>query len=75
VFKNLYRDYTSAAQAAVIRNILNAYKISLRFYCFVGDNATSNNSTLINSLNLYLNINIMSDNRMRCIGYIINLVV
>jgi hypothetical protein len=39
------------------------------------DNATSNDSELIKSLNLHPNINITANNHIRCAGHIINLVV
>jgi hypothetical protein len=74
-FENLYRDHTSAAQAAVIRDVINNYNISRQFHCFVGDNASSNNSKLINRLNLYPDIHITADNRLRCAGHIINLII
>ena len=41
----------------------------------MGDNATSNDSKLIASLNLHPNINITANNCIRCASYIINLVV
>jgi hypothetical protein len=74
-FKNLYGDHTGAAQAAIIRNVLANHKISCQFHCFVGDNASSNDSKLIDGLNLHLNIHITADNRLRCAGHIINLII
>ena len=41
----------------------------------MGDNATNNNSELINGLNNYESICLTSNNRLRCAGHIINLVV
>jgi hypothetical protein len=41
----------------------------------VGDNASSNDSKLIDGLNKHLSIKITADNRLRCAGHIINLVV
>jgi hypothetical protein len=41
----------------------------------VGDNATSNDGELIKNLNLHPNINITANNRIRCAGHIVNLVV
>jgi hypothetical protein len=41
----------------------------------VGNNATSNDGELIKNLHLHPNINITADNRIRCAGHIINLVV
>jgi hypothetical protein len=55
--------------------VLDEYEISRKFHCFVGDNASSNNGKLIASLNLHPNINITANNRIRCAGHIINLVV
>jgi hypothetical protein len=55
--------------------ILDEFDISQNFYCFVGDNGTSNDSELIKSLNLHPNIDISSQHRVRCAGHIINLVV
>jgi hypothetical protein len=55
--------------------VLDEYEISRKFHCFVGDNASSNDGKLIASLNLHPNINITANNRIRCAGHIINLVV
>ena len=74
-FENLYGDHTGATQGSVVRAALDRYTIASKFHCFVGDNATSNDGELIKSLNLHPNINISADNRIRCAGHIINLVV
>ena len=74
-FENLYGDHTGAAQAAIIRDVLNDYKMSRQFHCFVGDNASSNDGKLSDGLNLHPNIYITADDRMRCAGHIINLIV
>jgi hypothetical protein len=74
-FRNLIGDHSGAAQGTIIRAVLDEYEISQKFHCFVGDNATSNNGKLIKSLNLHPNINVTANNRIRCAGHIINLVV
>jgi hypothetical protein len=56
-FRNLYGDHTSTAQGQIVRAVLDSYDISWQFHCFVGDNAMSNNSKLIKSLNLHPDIN------------------
>jgi hypothetical protein len=63
------------AQGQIVRAVLDSYDISRQFHCFIGDNVTSNDSELIKSLNLHLNINITANNRIRCAGHKINLVV
>lgn len=55
--------------------MLDEFGISQKFHCFVGDNATSNDGELIRNLNLHPNVNIDLNNRIRCAGHIINLVV
>ena len=74
-FRNLYSDHTGAAQAAIIVCVLDSFEISLKFYYFVSDNALNNNSETIAGLNLYPNVNINLDYRIRCAGYIINLII
>ncbi|RYN88075.1 hypothetical protein AA0119_g12201 [Alternaria tenuissima] len=74
-FQNLYGDHTGAAQAAVILKALNSFEIALQLHCFVGDNATNNDNELIQGLNEHDNINLTSNNRIRCARHIINLVV
>ncbi|RYN48425.1 hypothetical protein AA0114_g7239 [Alternaria tenuissima] len=46
-FRNLYGDYTGAAQAAVILQVLDSFEIAPQLHCFVGDNATNNDNELI----------------------------
>jgi hypothetical protein len=74
-FRNLFGDHTGAAQGSIIRAVFDDYDISRKFHCFVGDNATSNDSGLIASLNLHPNVDIEPHQRLRCAGHIINLVV
>jgi hypothetical protein len=74
-FRNLYGDHTGAAQGTIVRAVLDEYEMSRKFHCFVGDNATNNDGELIRSLNLHPDINITTNNRIRCAGHIINLVV
>jgi hypothetical protein len=74
-FRNLYGDHTGAAQASVIINVLESYEITEKFHCFVGDNASSNDNETISALNEHADINLNSSHRIRCAGYIINLVV
>jgi hypothetical protein len=59
----------------MVLTVFDDYKISRKFHCFVGDNATSNSSKLIEGLNLHPNVNIDASHRIRCAGHIINLVV
>jgi hypothetical protein len=74
-FRNFFGDHTGAAQASIVRAVLDDYEISRKFHCFVGDNASSNDSKLIKGLNLHPNVNIDASHRIRCAGHIINLVV
>ena len=74
-FQNLYGDYTGAAQAAVILKALDSFEIAPQLHCFVGDNATNNDNELIQGLNEHDDINLTSNNRIRCAEHIINLVV
>jgi hypothetical protein len=75
-FCNLYSDHTRAAQAFVILRVLDKFSIASKFGCFVGHNASNNNnSELINGLNKHKDININSNDRIRCAGHIISLVV
>jgi hypothetical protein len=74
-FRNLYGDHTGAAQAAIIVCVLDSFEISSKFHCFVGDNASNNDSETIAGLNLHSNVNINPDHRIRCAGHIINLIV
>jgi hypothetical protein len=74
-FRNLFGNHTGAAQAPIVLTVFDDYKISRKFHCFVGDNATSNSSKLIEGLNLHPNVNIDASHRIRCAGHIINLVV
>jgi hypothetical protein len=46
------------AQGQIVRAVLDSYDVSRQFHCFVRHNATSNDSELIESLNLHPNINI-----------------
>jgi hypothetical protein len=39
-FCNLYGDHTGAAQALVTIDVLDAFKITPKFHCFVGDNVS-----------------------------------
>jgi hAT family C-terminal dimerisation region len=59
----------------VVAETLEEYKIVNKFFCFVGDNASNNNSTFIQGLNKYLLLEFTEENRIRCAGHIINLVV
>ncbi|KAF2865797.1 hypothetical protein BDV95DRAFT_599487 [Massariosphaeria phaeospora] len=34
-FRNFFGDYTSAAQASIVRAVFNNYEISQKFYCFL----------------------------------------
>ncbi|CAE7020025.1 hypothetical protein HRS9139_02657 [Pyrenophora teres f. teres] len=74
-FRNLYGDHTGAAQAAIILNVLNEFEVAPRLQAFVGDNASNNDSELINGLNQHPDVHLSSSNRIRCAGHIINLVV
>jgi hypothetical protein len=74
-FRNLYGDYTRAAQAFILRAVFDEYEIFRKLHCYVGDNATSNDAKLIKGLNLYANVKIDPQHRIRCAGHIINLVV
>jgi hypothetical protein len=74
-FCNLYSDHTGAAQATIIVDVLDSFEISSKFHCFVGNNASNNNSETIAGLNLHPNININPDHCICCAGHIINLVV
>jgi hypothetical protein len=74
-FRNLFGDHTEATQGTIIHAVLDEYEISQKFHCFVGNNATSNNGKLIESLNLHPNIHVTANNCIRCAGHIINLVV
>jgi hypothetical protein len=74
-FRNLYSDYTGAAQASIILRVLDEFSNASKFGCFVGDNASNNDSELINGLNKHKDININSNDRICCAGHIINLVV
>jgi hypothetical protein len=74
-FCNLYGDHTGAAQAAVIIHVLKSFKITEKFHCFLGDNASNNNKSTIDVLNKHPNLNLNSSHYIRCAGHIINLVV
>ena len=54
---------------------MTEFDIVEQFGFFVGDNASNNDSTFINALNRELNLNLIEERRIRCAGYIINLVV
>jgi hypothetical protein len=43
-FKNLLGDHTGANIAVAILSVIHDYNIALKFHCFVGDNATNNDS-------------------------------
>lgn len=74
-FRNLFGDHTGLAQAKEIAYVLRSYDICHKFYYFVGDNATNNDNELIKGLNEHLGSNLTMDNRIRCAGHMINLVV
>ena len=74
-FRNLVGDHTGSAQASVILQAIQEYNFETRFNCFVGDNATSNDTSLIAGLNTSDIIDIDDRHRIRCAGHIINLVV
>jgi len=74
-FRNLYGDHTGAAQASVILRVLEGFEIAPRLHCFVGDNASNNDAELIRGLNDHESIHLTGNNRIRCAGHIINLVV
>jgi hypothetical protein len=59
----------------LILDVIDCYDISSKLHCFVSDNATSNDGELIRGLNLYPNINLTFDERLRCCGHIFNLIV
>ena len=68
-FRDLHGDHTGDRQAGVILNVMREFDFTRNFNCFVGDNASSNHSTLIRGLGLE------PHHRIRCAGHIINLVV
>jgi hypothetical protein len=68
-FRDLHGDHTGARQAGVILNVMREFDFTRNFNCFVGDNASSNHSTLIRGLGLE------PYHRIRCAGHTINLVV
>ena len=55
--------------------MIESYRIVDRFFCFVGDNASNNDSTFIKGLNKHLLLKLTKENRVRCAGHIINLVI
>ena len=75
-FKNLLGDYTGTNLSLAIAQVVLDYEIASKFNCFVGDNATNNDSALISSLQEFASLGIDPDkHRIRCAGHIINLVV
>ena len=61
--------------AGVVLEVAREYDFERKLHCFVGDNATSNDNQFIEGLNESPHINFGSENRIRCAGHIINLVV
>jgi hypothetical protein len=57
----------------ITANVINNYKISQNLRAFIMDNATDNN-TMLKELVTRFDINI-SYSRLRCLSYIINLVI
>jgi hypothetical protein len=55
--------------------VINEYNIARKFSCFIGDNASSNDSELIQALNGHPELDVNAKYWIRCAGYIINLVV
>lgn len=53
---------------------MEEFKIVKKFNCFVGDNASNNDSTLIAALNKILGLELTEENRIRCAAHIINLI-
>ena len=68
------RFATSTAIIQALRKLL-LFEIAPQLHCFVGDNATNNDNELIQGLNEHDDIKLTSNNRIRCAGHIINLVV
>ncbi|TKA65602.1 hypothetical protein B0A49_12935, partial [Cryomyces minteri] len=66
-------DHTGENIAVCITSVIHEYSIGSRLGCFVLDNA-SNNNTCIQTLAKVFHIN-PSEQRLRCAGHIINLVV
>jgi hypothetical protein len=60
---------------SIIAERPHRFKIAPKLYCFIGDNATSNDSELIKGLNEHTNISLQSHHQLRCAGHIINLIV
>jgi len=57
----------------ITANVINNYEIGQNLRAFIIDNATDNN-TMLKELVTQFNINV-SYLRLRCLGYIINLVI
>lgn len=74
-FRPLFSDHTALNQACTLALVLQEYSIVNQFHCFVGDNATNNDNGLIGGLNEVLDLNLSMDDRVRCAGHIINLIV
>jgi hypothetical protein len=74
-FRNLVGDHTGEAQASVILATIREYNFETRFNCFVSDNASSNDTSLLTGLNESDIIRVDDSHRIRCAGHIINLVV
>ena len=74
-FQNLYGDHTGRTMAGVVLEVAWEYDFERKLHCCVGDNATSNDNQFIEGLNESSQINFASENRIRCAGHIINLIV
>jgi hypothetical protein len=74
-FKNLISDHTGSNIRRAVLDIVDTYKITAKIGCFVGDNALNNDSVLIEALSQHPHIDLTNEHRIRCTGYIINLVV
>lgn len=68
-------DHTGENQAILVAEVLIEYDAVAKFKFFVGDNASNNDSTFITAINRELGIELSQENRIRCAGHIINLVV
>jgi hypothetical protein len=55
--------------------ILTDYEIATKLNYFISDNVTNNDGQYYHNLNRLLSLDLSESNRIRCAGYIINLVV
>ena len=74
-FKDVNGNHSGTNVGSYITEILDDFKIPRKFHCVGGDNASSNDATLIDALNEHPDIEITDEHRVRCTGHIINLIV